>query len=71
MLLVVWRLAGMLMDLVLLVIIVTGLVVCRRWSSKRKNVTLCKRYRNDAFDRVSAIDDKNDDIIDCRCGESP
>lgn len=25
-----------------------------------KNVTLCKRHRNDAFDRVPAIDDKND-----------
>lgn len=36
-----------------------------------KNVTLCKRHRNDAFDRMPAIDDKSDSIIDCRRGESP
>lgn len=35
-LLVAWRLTSMLMDLVLLVIIVTGLVVYRCWPFKRK-----------------------------------
>lgn len=36
-----------------------------------KTVTACKRHRNDVFDRRTAIDDRNDDIIDCRRGESP
>ena len=35
-LLVAWRLAGMLMDMVLLVVIVAALVVYRRWPFKRK-----------------------------------
>ncbi|HDT6510523.1 TPA: hypothetical protein QFV83_003911 [Klebsiella aerogenes] len=35
-LLVAWRLAGMLMDLVLLAVIVGALVVYRRWPFKRK-----------------------------------
>ncbi|HCB2065817.1 MULTISPECIES: hypothetical protein [Klebsiella pneumoniae complex] len=34
-LLVAWRLAGMLIDLVLLAIIVTALVMCRCWPFKR------------------------------------
>lgn len=38
---------------------------------QKKNLTLCKRHLNGAFDRVSAIDDLNDGIIDYRCGESP
>ncbi|HEC2616942.1 hypothetical protein ACUIG5_17725 [Raoultella ornithinolytica] len=35
-LLVAWRVAGMLMDLVLLAVIVAMLVACRRWPFKRK-----------------------------------
>ncbi|MGS3448549.1 hypothetical protein ACB376_11155 [Klebsiella electrica] len=35
-LLVAWRLAGMLMDMVLLVVIVGALAVCWRWQFKRK-----------------------------------
>ena len=35
-LLVVWRMAGMLMDMVLLVVFVAALVACRRWPFKRK-----------------------------------
>lgn len=35
-LLVAWRLAGMLMDMVLLAVIVAALVVCRCWPFKRK-----------------------------------
>ncbi|WP_176386949.1 hypothetical protein [Klebsiella variicola] len=35
-LLVAWRLASVLVDMVLLVIIVVALVACRRWPSKRK-----------------------------------
>ncbi|EOW0016585.1 TPA: hypothetical protein M4Y70_001301 [Klebsiella variicola] len=34
--LVAWRLAGMLMDMVLLVVIVGALAVCWRWPFKRK-----------------------------------
>ncbi|HHT0550783.1 TPA: hypothetical protein ACTW9E_003409 [Klebsiella michiganensis] len=33
---VAWRLVGMLMDMVLLVVIVAALVACRRWPFKRK-----------------------------------
>ncbi|EKQ8000909.1 hypothetical protein ACHCAK_20560 [Raoultella ornithinolytica] len=35
-LLVAWRLAGMLMDMVLLVVIVAALAVCRYWPFKKK-----------------------------------
>ncbi|HBQ5642583.1 TPA: hypothetical protein L7572_005578 [Klebsiella variicola] len=35
-LLVAWRVAGMLMDMALLLTIVAALVVCRRWPFKRK-----------------------------------
>ncbi|EPU6896143.1 MULTISPECIES: hypothetical protein [Raoultella] len=34
---VAWRLAGMLMDMVLLVVILAALVVCRYWPFKRKS----------------------------------
>ncbi|HED2815987.1 TPA: hypothetical protein R4Z58_003611 [Klebsiella pneumoniae] len=36
-LLLAWRLAGMLMDMALLVVIITALAVCRYWSFKRKS----------------------------------
>ena len=35
-LLVAWRLVGMLMDMALLAVIVGALAVCRRWPFKRK-----------------------------------
>ncbi|HIC8972251.1 TPA: hypothetical protein ACW71X_002487 [Klebsiella aerogenes] len=34
---VAWRLAGMLMDMVLLVVIIAALAACRYWPFKRKS----------------------------------
>lgn len=50
-LLVAWRLAGMLMDMVLLAVIVTALVVCRRCHLKEKH-NIVQEASTGAFDRV-------------------
>ncbi len=71
MLLVAWRLTSMLMDLVLLVIIVTGLVVYRRWPFKRKTRHCAKGIEMMPLTECLLLTTKTMAIKDCRCGESP